>query len=121
MNRKQKGSRWFIILMSCVLAVPTVAALMGFYNDATTEDQLIAAATTGALLGVAHIFLRPILRFIFAPLGCLTLGAFGMVIDIALLYICDHFVDGFAIPGFLYAFLTAITVNIICTIAGGRR
>ena len=119
--KKRQGNRWFVILMCCVLAVPTVAKLTGFYSGSPTEEQLMAAATVGALLGVAHIFLRPILRFIFAPLGCLTLGAFGMVIDIALLYACDHAVEGFEIPGFLYAVLTALTVNAICTIAAGRR
>ena len=107
--------------MCCVLAVPTVANLMGFYNGAPTEEQLIASATVGAMLGVMHIFLRPVLRFIFAPLGCLTLGAFGMVIDIILLYACDFAVADFTISGFLYAFLTAVTVNAVCAIAGGRR
>ena len=119
--RKKQGNRWFITLMCCVLAVPTVASLMGFYGGSPTEEQLIAAATVGALLGVMHIFLRPVLRFIFAPLGCLTLGAFGMVIDVVLLYICDYAVAEFSIPGFLYAFLTAVTVNAICAVAAGRR
>ena len=107
--------------MCCVLAVPTIANLMGVYGGTPTDNQLVAAATVGALLGIAHIFLRPVLRFIFAPLGCLTLGAFGLVIDIALLYACDYVVADFAIPGFLYAFLTAVTVNAICTVAAGRR
>lgn len=119
--RKKRGNRWFVILMSCILAVPTVAKLMGFYEGSPTEDQLMAAATAGAMLGVTHIFLRPVLRFIFAPIGCLTLGAFGMVIDVALLYLCDYLVADFAIPGFLYALLTAITVNAICAIAAGRH
>ena len=119
--RKKQGSRWFVILMCCVLAVPTVANLMGFYQGDPAQEQLTAAATVGALLGVAHIFLRPILRFIFAPIGCLTLGLFGMVIDVGLLYVCDYLVEGFAIPGFLYALLTALTVNAVCAVAAGRR
>jgi len=119
--KKRQGSRWFVILMSCVLAVPTVASLMGVYSGEPTNDQLTAAATVGALLGVAHIFLRPVLRFIFAPLGCLTLGLFGMVIDIGLLYACDHLVADFTSPGFLFALMTALTVNAICSVAAGRR
>lgn len=120
MRRKQHG-RWLIILMCCLLAVPTVANLMGIYQGNPTQEQIMAAATVGALLGLAHIFLRPILRILFAPIGCLTLGMFGLVIDIALLYLCDYLVADFAIPGFLYALLTALTVNAICAIAAGRR
>ena len=107
--------------MCCVLAVPTMAKLLGMYSGSPTDDQLMAAATVGAFLGIAHIFLRPVLRFIFAPLGCLTLGLFGMVIDIGLLYFCDYMVADFTIPGFLFALLTAIVVNIICTVAAGRH
>jgi len=119
--RRRHGGRWFIVLMCCVLTVPTVANLMGFYETFTTEEQLVASLTVGALLGIAHIFLRPVLRFLFAPLGCLTLGTFGMVIDITLLYVCDFLVVDFHIPGFLYAFLTAVTVNAVCAVAAGRR
>ena len=121
MRKKKGGSRWFVILMCCVLAVPTVARLMGVWGGSPSDDQIMAAATVGAFLGIAHIFLRPILRFVFAPLGCLTLGLFGMVIDVGLLYACDHLVADFTIPGFLFALMTALTVNAICAIAAGRR
>ena len=76
---------------------------------------------TGALLGVAHLVLRPVLRILCAPLGCLTLGLFGMVIDVGLIYTCDHLVDGFAVPGLLYAVLTAVLINAICAVAAGRK
>ena len=76
---------------------------------------------TGALLGLAHIVLRPALRMVFAPLGCLTFGLFGMVIDVGLLYGCGYLVKGFEVPGLLYAVLTAMLINAMCAIAGGRR
>ena len=119
--KRMHGSRWLIILLSCTLAVPTVARLVGANGEAFTQTQLTAALTVGALLGVAHILLRPALRLLFAPIGCLTFGLFGMVIDIGLLYLCDALVEDFVIPGFLYALLTAVTVNAICAVAAGRR
>lgn len=79
------------------------------------------ALMTGALLGVAHLLLRPILRLVSAPLGCLTLGLFGFVIDVGLIYLCAHFVAGFQVPTPLYAIVTALLINFICALAAGRR
>ena len=120
MNRK-KGGRGTIIFLCCTLAVPTVAAMAGMYGPSPTLEELAPALVTGMLLGVAHLVLRPLLRIIFAPLGCLTLGLFGIVIDVGLLYGCDHFVKGFAVPGPLYALLTALLINAVCAVAAGRR
>ena len=119
--RKRRGGRGTVIFLCCTLAVPTVAAMMGVYGGAPTPEQAAPALATGALLGVAHLFLRPVLRLISAPLGCLTLGLFGMVIDVGLLYGCDRLVEGFRIPGPLYAILTAVLINAICAVAAGRR
>ena len=75
---------------------------------------------TGALLGVAHLVLRPVLRLLSAPLGCLTLGLFGLVIDVGLIYACGSLVEGFTVPGPLYAVLTAVLINVICAVAGAE-
>ena len=120
--KKERGWRWAVIFATCTLAVPMVAALMGYYGGAMpTLQQAKPALLTGALLGVAHLVLRPVLRIFFAPLGCLTLGLFGLVIDLALIYLSASFVEGFSVPGPLFAVLTALLVNAICAIAAGRR
>ena len=119
--KKKKGGRWSVIFLCCTLAVPTVAAMAGAYEGAPTLQQMSPALATGALLGLAHLLLRPVLRVITAPLGCMTLGLFGMVIDVALLYGCDAMVEGFEVPGPLYAVLTALLINAVCAVAAGRR
>jgi len=118
---KRHAGRWTIIFLCCTLAVPTVAIIMGYYAGEITFEVLKPALATGMLLGIAHLVLRPILRLISAPLGCLTLGLFGMVIDVGLLYGCGHLVQGFVMPGLPYAVLTAVLINIICAVAAGRR
>ena len=110
-----------IIFLSCTLAVPTVAQLMGLFSGPYTREALAPWLAVGALLGVTHIVIRPILRVLAAPIGCLTLGLFGVVIDVALIYGCGSLVRGFAVPSPLYALMTAVTVNAICAIAAGRR
>ena len=119
--KKRRGGRHTIVFLCCTLAVPTVAAMAGVYGAAPTLEQLQPALATGALLGVAHLLLRPLLRLLSLPLGCLTLGLFGLVIDVGLIYLCAGFVDGFTVPSFLYALLTALLINAVCAVAAGRR
>lgn len=116
-----RGSPWLLILLTCLLAVPTVGELMGFYPSGWDLEAMRPALLTGAALGVAHILLRPVLRLLFAPLGCLTLGLFGLVIDLGLIYLSAQLVEGFEVPSFLYALLTALLINAVCAIAAGRR
>ena len=119
--KRQKGSPWLLIFLCCVLAVPTVAIMFGVYEGQLTLELLKPALVTGALLGVAHLVLRPVLRLLSAPLGCLTLGLFGLVIDVGLIYACGSVVRGFNVPGPLYALLTAVLINAICAVAAGKR
>ena len=120
--RKKHGGSWMVIFLACTLAVPAVAALMGYYGGAIpTLEQAKPGLLTGALLGLAHLLLRPVLRFVSAPLGCLTLGLFGLVIDVGLLYGCGRLVKGFEVPGLLYAVVTAVVINGICAVAAGRK
>ena len=119
--KRQKGSPWLLIFLCCVLAVPTVGVLMGLAPANVTLEAARPALLVGAVLGVAHLVLRPVLRLLFAPVGCLTLGLFGLVIDVGLIYLSAGFVQGFRVPSFLYALLTALLINAICAVAAGRR
>jgi len=117
----------FLIFLCCVFAVPTCGVLVGEISipAGLASDALVALLrpwiAVGTLLGLAHVLVRPILRVLSAPLGCLTLGLFGLVIDVALIYACAHLVDGFPVPTFLCTVLTAILINAITAIAGEWR
>ena len=119
--KKRRGGNWTIVFLCCTLAVPTVAIMFGVYEGQLTLELLKPALVTGALLGAAHLVLRPVLRLLSAPLGCLTLGLFGLVIDVGLIYACGRMVKDFTVPGPLYAVLTAMLINVICAVAGGRK
>ena len=112
--RKKGLSRSTVVLLSCLLAVPTVPALM-YNSDMLGNPALMKPyLAAGLLLGLIHLVLRPLLRLITAPLGCLTFGLSGMVIDVGLIYLAAEYVDGFAVPDFLCALLTAMLINGIC-------
>lgn len=113
----------FLTFMVCVLAAPTCAILIGELrlpdgmNLRELYELTLPWLALGVLLGGAHLLLRPILRFLSAPLGCLTLGLFGFVIDVAMIYGCAALVDNFEISGLLYAILTAVLINALCSIS----
>lgn len=114
----------FLVFLTCVLAVPTCGMLLG---ELTLPDGALTEASAallrpwiavGTLLGIAHLLLRPILRILSAPIGCLTMGLSGFAIDVALIYGCAWLVDGFHVSGLLYAVLTAILINVISAVVG---
>lgn len=115
----KKRKNPFLTFLICLLAVPTCGMLTGELvlpsgADAQTLFPILRPwLAVGVLLGGAHLILRPVLRFLSAPLGCLTMGLFGFVIDVGLIYACAALVSGFQISGLLYAVLTAILINVI--------
>ena len=118
----------FLLFLICVLAVPTCGVLVGVltlpeepWSDLPALAELLKPwLAVGALLGAAHLLLRPILRLLSAPVGCLTLGLFGLVIDVALIYACAWLADGFVLSGPLYAVLTALVINAVAAVTGSR-
>lgn len=117
-----RPSRSFAVLATCMLAMPTVACIMGYITIGSREDLNFAAPylIVGAGLGVLHLILRPLLRLITAPLGCLTLGLSGTAIDVALIYLSARILPSFQLPGLLYALLTALLINGVCAVVAGR-
>ena len=117
-----RPSRSIVVMLTCILAVPTVACIMQFLSIHDQADLKLAVPylIVGAALGVAHLILRPLLRLITAPLGCLTFGLSGTVIDVGLIYLSARVLPTFQVPSLLYALLTAILINAICAILTGR-
>ena len=118
-----RPSRSFVVLATCILAAPTVACMMRLIEIRSRADLPPTAPylAVGAALGVLHLVLRPLLRLLTAPLGCLTLGLSGTVIDVALIYLSARLFPAFQVPSLLYACLTALLINGVCAFAAGRR
>ena len=70
----------------------------------------------GIILGLLNFFLRPLLKTITLPLRILTLGLFGLVISMVIIWIVDLLFQELTVPWFLPLFWTTIIiwgVNII--------
>jgi putative membrane protein len=97
-----------------VLAVPTLTKL----TDGIKCDSLYLALIAGAALGVVYLLIRPVLRILTLPIGCLTLGLFGFVLDAGLIYLMGQYLPGFHVASFEWALLAALFIAGVQTIAG---
>lgn len=123
MQRKEskgmkKASRSWLVFLCCLLGVPTAVNLMPTAFAVESPERAVAA---GVVLGFFHVLLRPVLRLVSAPIGCLTLGLAGIAIDVGLIYGCARFVDGFEVLSLPFALITALFINVICFVVSGRK
>lgn len=119
--RRRRLSRATAAFLLCPLAAVTVPWILNGGGAFPAREVVLPYLRMGALLGVARLLLRPLLRLIFAPFGFIGFGLSGTAVDIALIYLCTTYVE--ALPGmsFLCAALTALTINICCLIVSGRE
>lgn len=79
----------------------------------------IAVVGLGALLiaalviGLINALVRPVLLILTIPITVLTLGLFLLVLNGLLFWLAAALVPGFAVGGFLWAFLGALIMSIV--------
>ena len=115
--RDAKPSGVAITFLCCVLGVPTCAKML----PGIVAADVMASLQAGVLLGVAYLLLRPGLKLLTLPIGCLTLGLTNFAIDVGLLYGCAYLIEGFSVESFISALGTALLINAISAIAGGFK
>jgi len=96
--------------VATVLAVPVCAYLLPGVWAAGNEQALQA----GLVLGVIYLLLRGPLRFLTKPLGCITFGLMGTVVDALLVQLCAWWMEGdFVVSSFTWAIAAALVVNVV--------
>ena len=106
-----------VTFLCCVLGVPTCAKLI----PGIAAADVMAGLQAGVLLGVAYLLLRPGLKVLTLPIGCLTLGLTNFAIDVGLLYGCAYLIEGFSVENVIAAVGTAVLINGISAFAGGFK
>ena len=106
-----------VTFLCCVLGVPTCAKLI----PGIAAADVMAGLQAGVLLGVAYLLLRPALKLLTLPIGCLTLGLTNFAIDVGLLYGCAYLIEGFSVENVIAAVGTAVLINGISAVAGGFK
>lgn len=108
--------RYSAVFLACTLGIPTCCYIL----DGISAADWRAALVCGACLGVLHLFLRPVIRLMAAPIGCLTLGLVNPLIDLVLLYLANRYTSAIHISGIFPALMTVLLINGACLVAAGR-
>ena len=85
----------------------------GVYIDGSGIEILKSLALAGLVLGLLHIFVKPILDLITLPLRILTLGLVGILINIAIIELTDLLFSSLHIKGFVALFFTSLILFVI--------
>ena len=95
------------------LILQVASGILGFWlahqfidkvNVGTWKTLLLA----GLILGLINTFVKPVLKLITLPLRILTLGLFGLVINLAIIWLVDYFFQGLTIEGLTALFWTSV-------------
>ena len=101
-----------------------VAGIIGLWLADTiiTEVEIKAnwqsIILIGSILGLINFFVKPILSTITLPLKILTLGLFGLVINMTIIWIIDIIFPELIIQGLIPLFWTAIIIWFTSIILG---
>lgn len=98
-------AKWMLVALA-LLALPY---LIPGITIATFTTALIVAL----FWGLANAIIRPVLLVLFLPITILTLGLFSFVVNALLFWGIASFVEGFAVDGFVPAFLGALVMTVV--------
>ena len=99
------------------LILKIIAGIIGiwlasqFVDGVIVKDSWQIFAWAGLILGLINYFIKPILNLITLPLRIITLGLFGLVINMAIIWLIDIiFKNQIEIAGLLPLFWTTLIV-----------
>ncbi|TFB07978.1 phage holin family protein [Candidatus Atribacteria bacterium MT.SAG.1] len=92
-----------------VLFVPGVNISTGEF----TREGIKILIIIGTVFGLINFFIKPIINFITLPLRIVTLGLFGLVVNIAMIWIVDKIFIELTVSNFSALFWTSIIVWVL--------
>jgi putative membrane protein len=101
-----------------LLASTVLVLVLAHFIDGVEVTGFVGALITSVVLGLLNLIVKPILKIVSFPITIITLGLFSFVINAIIVKVCDHFVDDFAITGWLNVFIFSILLSIGQSIIG---
>lgn len=96
---------WFL----SAIAVWLVSQIVPGFMVASLGAALIAAV----VIGLVNATLGLVFKIVTFPLTVVTLGLFWLIINAVMLLVAAQLVSGFAISGFISAFIGAIVLSLV--------
>lgn len=106
-----------------ILANALAIAIAAYFIDSISfTGNIINYAIVGAILTVANLIIRPILKIISAPLIFISFGLFLVIINAIILFGVDLFIDELTITGIWgYVWATLIIAILNAIIVGSPK
>ena len=108
-----------VVTFIAVLAATFILPEIGFPD--LRYSSLTDLAIFAAVLAILNAVVRPVVKVLTCPINIMTLGLFTLVINAIMFILADRLVqDAFAGPalGFVSAFVAALVVSVVSTLAG---
>lgn len=100
-------------LLLRLLITTIIVLLLSYYMTGVEVDSIKTALFVAIVIGLLNTFLKPILVFFTFPITVITLGLFLLVINAAMVLLCDYFLDGFTVSSFLNALFFSIILSVL--------
>lgn len=102
-------SRRALAFAACMVGMPLCAYIM----TGVHVEPMYMSAFLGLLLGGFFCLVRPLIKLLTLPIGCLTMGLFSVAIDTGAIYLMSVWLPGFSLDGPQWALAIAIVLAIL--------
>ncbi len=99
-------------LIARLLLVVLALLLVSRYVPGIHVESFYTALIVALVLGALNLTVRPILLILTLPVNLITLGLFTFVLNAGLFWFVATFVEGFAVAGFIPAFIGAFIISV---------
>lgn len=109
-------------LLIKLLISTIIVFVLSYFLPGVYVTNITGALMAALVLGLLNTFLKPLLVFLTIPVTIFTLGLFLLVINAAIILICDYFIVEFHVGWFkigefkVNQFLTALIFSILLSI-----
>ena len=101
--------RWLVSALALLLVAYVVPGII--------VSSFYIALVVAIILGIVNITIKPLLLLLTLPISIITLGLFALVVNALCFWFVASFVDGFAVSGFLAAFVGALLYSLVTALA----
>lgn len=84
-------------LLRSILVTIASIMLLSWLLPQVSVANTVTLLLAGVVLALLNTLLRPMLKLVFLPINVLTLGIFGWLINVGMIYVAMWLVPGFAI------------------------
>lgn len=114
-NRFTQSRKWYTysmqVLISWVVSALVILAI-SYLLPGIHVANFLTALVVALVLGILNAIIKPILFVLTLPITILTLGLFTFILNAVIVLLTSYLVPGFAVDGFLWAFIFSIVLSL---------